>query len=400
MEPYRFQTTPRDRLLMDLRSRLVLQANESSGASTSSISNTPERVSGTASTRSSLGSTTRVAPPMPQPHSVQTLLSQIQHGTILQRSNNTLAPQRRGPPLLTRRRQATATTTSTTSPRLLNGRPAPQPRGPRLTRPIPTSSIRSQRQSPPPRAFSSRNNLLASIRGERAFSSHNNLLASIRGGSRLSRASTPRPPFPRSPPRPFRNGPPPPPRSFRNGPPPPPPSPYPTTPPITSTPPPTAPPTIKPPLLSPLFLKNEKIKLKLLKCSCQGFSVARRLLCATTEPDIVNALNDLENIFVETIQYLKEMPSSLNPYLDLNEISEHFRSHWMHEIILCAKETKKKNTHLWSPVAALAFGRCLKLMREDDEGTMKTEETKCETESEMKENDQHHDPSHILYMSR
>ena len=274
MEPYRFQTTPRDRLLMDVRSRLVLQTNESSGASTSSISNTPERVSGTASTRS-LGSTTRVAPPMPQPHSVQTLLSQIQHGTILQRSNNTLAPQRRGPPLLTRRRQATATTTSTTSPRLLNGRPAPQPRGPRLTRPIPTSSIRSQRQSPPPRAFSSRNNLLASIRqtnstrrqasstttsttrllngrpapqprgprltrpiptssirsqrqsppprafssrnnllasirGERAFSSHNNLLASIRGGSRLSRASTPRPPFPRSPPRPLRNGPPPP----------------------------------------------------------------------------------------------------------------------------------------------------------------------------------------------
>merc|ERR1712166_1104827 len=364
---------------------------------------------------------------------------------------------------LTRRRQATATTTSTTSPRLLNGRPAPQPRGPRLTRPIPTSSIRSQRQSPPPRAFSSRNNLLASIRQTnstrrqasstttttttsprllngrpapqprgprlsrpipttssirsqrqspppRAFSSHNNLLASIRGGlivvgggvarTRLSRASTPRPPFPRSPPRPFRNGPPPPPRSFRNGPPPPPPSPYPTTPPITSTPPPTAPPTIKPPLLSPLFLKNEKIKLKLLKCSCQGFSVARRLLCAATEPDIVNALNDLENIFVETIQYLKEMPSSLNPYLDLNEISENFRSQWMHEIILCAKETKKKNTHLWSPVAALAFGRCLKLMREDDEGTMKTEETKCETESEMKENDQHHDPSHILYMSR
>ena len=47
-------------------------------------------------------------------------------------------------------------------PRLLNGRPAPQPRGPRLSRPIPTtSSIRSQRQSPPPRAFSSRNNLLA-----------------------------------------------------------------------------------------------------------------------------------------------------------------------------------------------------------------------------------------------
>jgi len=87
------------------------------------------------------------------------------------------------------------------------------------------------------------------------------------------------------------------------------------------------------------------------------------------------------------------MPSSLNPYLDLNEISEHFRSHWMHEIILCAKETKKKNTHLWSPVAALAFGRCLKLMREDenkalnDEGTMKTEETKCETESETKENE-------------
>merc|ERR1712166_49881 len=211
---------------------------------------------------------------------------------------------------LTRRRQATATTTSTTSPRLLNGRPAPQPRGPRLTRPIPASSIRSQRQSLPPRAFSSRNNLLASIRGERAFSSHNNLLASIRGGSRLSRASTPRPPFPRSPPRPLRNGPPPPP------------SPYPTTPSITSTPPPT---TIKPPLLSPLFLKNEKIKLKLLKCSCQGFSVARRLLCAATEPDIVNALNDLENIFVETIQYLKEMPSSLNPYLDLNEISENFR---------------------------------------------------------------------------
>jgi len=92
------------------------------------------------------------------------------------------------------------------------------------------------------------------------------------------------------------------------------------------------------------------------------------------------------------------MPSSLNPYLDLNEISEHFRSHWMHEIILCAKETKKKNTHLWSPVAALAFGRCLKLMREDennataqktlnDEGTMKSEETKCETESETKENE-------------
>merc|ERR1712195_323850 len=174
-------------------------------------------------------------------------------------------------------------------------------------------------------------------------------------------------------------GPPPPPRSSRNGPPPPPPSPYPTT--------------IKPPLLSPLFLKNEKIKLKLLKCSCQGFSVARRLLCAATEPDIVNALNDLENIFVETIQYLKEMPSSLNPYLDLNEISENFRSQWMREIILCAKETKKKNTHLWSPVAALAFGRCLKLMREDesnalnDEGTMKTEETKCETESETKENE-------------
>merc|ERR1711865_573409 len=216
--------------------------------------------------------------------------------------------------------------------------------------------------------------------------------------SRLSRASTPRPPFPRSPPRPLRNGPPPPPRSFRNGPPPPPRSFSRGPPPPPPSPYPTAPPTIKPPLLSPLFLKNEKIKLKLLKCSCQGFSVARRLLCATTEPDIVNALNDLENIFVETIQYLKEMPSSLNPYLDLNEISEHFRSQWMHEIILCAKETKKKNTHLWSPVAALAFGRCLKLMREDennataqktlnDEGTMKSEETKCETESETKENE-------------
>ena len=37
----------------------------------------------------------------------------------------------------------------------------------------------------------------------------------------------------------------------------------------------------------------------------------------------------------------------------------------MTEIIACAKETKqKKGTALWTPVAALAFGRCLKLMKE------------------------------------
>jgi hypothetical protein len=47
------------------------------------------------------------------------------------------------------------------------------------------------------------------------------------------------------------------------------------------------------------------------------------------------------------------------------DLSQQHRSAWTTEIIACAKETKqKKGTALWTPVAALAFGRCLKLMKE------------------------------------
>ena len=45
-------------------------------------------------------------------------------------------------------------------------------------------------------------------------------------------------------------------------------------------------------------------------------------------------------------------------------MSQRHRTEWTSEMIACAKEAKARLGALWTPVAGLAFGRCLKLMRE------------------------------------
>ena len=94
--------------------------------------------------------------------------------------------------------------------------------------------------------------------------------------------------------------------------------------------------------------------------SREGFSVARRMLAARTEREVVDSLNDLENL----LQDLREFFLALSDTVEAEDMSQRHRTEWTSEMIACAKEAKARLGALWTPVAGLAFGRCLKLMRE------------------------------------